>query len=283
MAPASTPFEINSPTGPVIRGNIHLPMMNRQIKAPCVVICHGFKGFKDWGFFPFIADGLADAGFVTFRFNFSHNGVGDDPETFTRLDLFAVNTFSNELADLRAVLDAVESGSLPHAERYDGGHVGLLGHSRGAAAALLVGSLDPRVKALATWAGISTLQRWTEEMKSFWRQNGQLPVSNSRTGQEMPLDLVVLEDAEKLAAERDIPVAVEGLTIPYLVVHGDEDETVPFTEASVLHDSSPRGIRKLQIIPGGDHTFGARHPFQGTTDDLDEALRVTLDWFQSRL
>ena len=42
---------------------------------------HGFKGFKDWGFFPHLADRLARAGLVAVSFNFSGSGVGPDGET----------------------------------------------------------------------------------------------------------------------------------------------------------------------------------------------------------
>ena len=39
---------------------------------PAVVICHGFKGFKDWGFFPKLSERLAVAGFTALSFNFFH-------------------------------------------------------------------------------------------------------------------------------------------------------------------------------------------------------------------
>jgi len=81
---------------------------------PAVVFCHGFKGFKDWGPFPEWGRRLANAGFVSVHFNFSYNGVPrDTPTEFTELDKFADNTFTRELDDLRAVLDAVANEDLP--------------------------------------------------------------------------------------------------------------------------------------------------------------------------
>lgn len=82
----------------VIRGDIRLP--KPQLPAPVLFICHGFKGFKDWGFFPVLAEKLAEAGFVTVTFNFSMNGIGEDLENFTELEKFSLNTFSREQEDL---------------------------------------------------------------------------------------------------------------------------------------------------------------------------------------
>ena len=48
-------------------------------KAACLILVHGFKGFKDWGFFPFTAEHFAKCGYFVITFNFSHNGIkGND-------------------------------------------------------------------------------------------------------------------------------------------------------------------------------------------------------------
>ena len=69
-----------------------------------MVIVHGFKGFKDWGFFPWLAQRLMQHRLAVCRFNMSRSGIGEDPETFDRLDLFEHDTYSTQLADLRAVV-----------------------------------------------------------------------------------------------------------------------------------------------------------------------------------
>jgi len=279
----SIPFQLTNPSGDILRGDLHLPPRSKGQKHPLVVICHGFKGFKDWGFYPFLAESISQAGLAAIRFNFSHNGIGEEPEVFSRLDLFAKDSFGKQIEDLRAVLDAVVKGSIPHSERIDPERIGLIGHSRGAVPVLLVGGKTPNVKVLVTWAGISTCDRWSQEVKETWRREGQLMVTNSRTGQEMPVNVSILEEYEAHAGEYDLLAATRGLRIPYLVVHGDEDETVPFEEATALHDNTPRGLRKLQIIPGAGHTFGAVHPLKETPEALQEAIRVTLDWLQTRM
>lgn len=279
----SSPFELRNASGDIIRGDLHLPKRSGPTPLPVVVICHGFKGFKDWGFFPFVAERLGGAGLAAVRFNFSHSGIEQDLENFTRLDLFAINTIGKELEDLRAVLAAIVERCLPDSDRLDRGRIGILGHSRGAASVLLEGSRSKGVRALATWAGISTVDRWPEPVKAEWRARGELAMVNARTGQEMPISSAVLEDLESHRGKYDIQAAVREIRIPYLVVHGDEDETVPCEEAFTLHDNTPRGLRKLQIIPGAGHTFGTGHPFAGSTDELEEAIRLTADWFGTKL
>lgn len=102
-----------------------------------MVICHGFKGFKDWGFFPHLAERLARAGFTAVSFNFSGSGVGEDGETFV----------ARALRDLDIVLGALNRGDLGPKPTVDG----LYGHGLGGAVAVLRATRDPAMWALVTW------------------------------------------------------------------------------------------------------------------------------------
>ena len=82
-------------------------------KLPVIIVCHGFKAFKDWGPFPAIGRYFAESGFVSIVFNFSHNGIGKNFRKFSEREKFSVNTFSLELEDVATVLDAISTGSSP--------------------------------------------------------------------------------------------------------------------------------------------------------------------------
>ena len=42
-------------------------------------------------------------------------------------------------------------------------------------------------------------------------------------------------------------------------------------------------LAQLKVIEKGGHTFGARHPWQGSTTELDQAMDTTVDWFGRNL
>ena len=126
---------------------------------------------------------------------------------------------------------AAAAGGEIGAERIDGGRLGLCGHSRGGAAAILAAS-QPRwresIRALVTWAAISRVDRFTADEKRRWREAGELPVVNSRTGQQLALGGALLDDVERhgntSASTSWRPPAGSA---PWLIVHGEADETVP--------------------------------------------------------
>jgi dienelactone hydrolase len=274
------PFVLaEAPEGP-LRGDVYLPARPRA--APVVVAVHGFKGFKDWGFWPETGRRFAEAGLVLVTFNTSGSGVGEDLQTFTELDRFEADTITKELADLGAVLEAVARRDLP-LEGADPRRLGLLGHSRGGGVVLLRASRDPRVGALVTWSAVASFQRYSEEDRALWREQGYLEVLNARTGQVMRVGLGLLEDLEAHADAYDPAAAMRRLRIPCLLLHGTQDESVPAAEAQQLARAAYPGTAKLVLLEGAGHTFGATHPFGETPEALDRVLAKTTAWFVDTL
>ena len=269
-------FTLRPRPGDVIRGDIRIP--DGPPPRSAIVVVHGFKGFKDWGFFPYTCEQLAGAGHAVVSFNMSHNGVGEDLLEFTELDRFGANTLSVELDEVLQVVDEVIRGDLlarrPH-------RVGVLGHSRGGGQAILAAAADDRIGAVATWAAVSHFDRWTEETKTEWRAEGRIWIMNARTGQQMPLDVGLLEDFEANRARLDVSDAATHVDAPWLIVHGRDDLTVSSDEGRALADVAARG--RLVLVDGAGHTFEARHPFGGSTPQLEAALEVTIAHFAGNL
>ena len=251
----------------------------RGTGRPAVLIVHGFKGFKDWGMFPVFADRLARAGFTAVSFNMSGSGV-DDAGNFTRPDHFRRATWSAELADLATVTHALVGGALgmdsPPA-------IGLVGHSRGGAVAILHAARDSRIRALATWAAVSSAQRWSERERSDWRARGYLDVVNARTGQVLQLGTDVLDDIERSGSALDIEAAAARIRVPWLIVHGTADEAVPVAEAGVLAAASPVATTRLLRIEGGGHVFGGAHPWTSTPADAERVFAETVSFLATSL
>lgn len=230
--------------------------------------------------FPVLAERIARAGMTAVSFNMSGSGV-DDAGDFSLPDQFGHATFSIDLHDLDAVVVALTEGGLGVPRPTS---IGIVGHSRGGGVAVLHTAYDRRVQALVTWSAVSSVARWSPEEIAQWRVEGSLPIVNARTGQVLPLYLDALDDIEQNAAgSLNIAAAAEQITIPWLVVHGADDETVPASEANALIKANRKGDSQLLRIEGAGHTFGAVHPFQGSTPELERAIDASVAWMGRHL
>jgi uncharacterized protein len=246
---------------------------------PVIIVCHGFKGFKDFAFFPYTSRKLCEQGFAVVTMNFSGNGIADDPVQFTELEKFEQNTISQELDDIEAVLDGIESGMLLGPQG-DGQRVGIMGHSRGGCTAIVKAALDPRLKCLVTWASPAALGRYSDEVLRQWKEDGRYNFVNARTKQDMFVGYAYIEDIQANRDRYSLDLAVSRLTIPYLTVHGSNDESVAVDAARRLHSYAKTDRAELALVDGGTHTFGTKHPFEGSTPALEQAIDRTAAWFR---
>ena len=237
-----------------------------------VIVAHGFKGFKDWGFFPLLCDRLALDGHLVVSFNTSLNGVGASLLDFTDLEAFGRNTVSREVHDFHWMVDRTLEGAWSEGRRPDA--LGLVGHSRGGGNAVVVASEREEVSALATWAAVSSFWRWTAEQERDWDATGVTHMVNARTGQEMPLYRDVWDDLRANAERFDLVAAAGRVRAPWLVLHGAEDTTVTLDEALALAGAGPTA--ELLALEGAGHTFEAVHPLEGVPPALENAVAATL-------
>jgi len=255
-------FTVKSDEGLPIRGDLDAPRHPRAL----VVIVHGWKGFKDWGFFPWLAEYLCNSGFAICRFNMSRCGIGEQPDTFDRLDLFAGDTYSIQLADLAAATRYAQS-------QYPALPTFLLGHSRGGGVAIL-GAYDvPGLSGVVTWSSIGRTNRWDDETKRKWRADGFLDVENARTKQIMRMSTAILDDHDRHAKRLDIDAAISRIDVPMLMVHGGRDENVPAGESAALA-ARAREANTL-VIGTASHTYNAIHPLIHVPAELSLAAIVT--------
>ena len=255
-------FTLTSDEGLPIRGDFDVPPDPRAL----VIVVHGFKGFKDWSFFPFVAETLCDHGFAVCRFNMSRSGIGDNLEIFDRLDLFAHDTYSIQLADLRSVVAYAQPqfADLP---------VFLFGHSRGGGVAILGASDVTNLAGIVTWSAISHVNRWDGATLRNWRRDGWLDVINARTKQNMRMSTAALDDYEANRGRFDILATVKQINVPMLVIHGANDESVPVAEASEIARHASDAT--LMIINSASHTYNAIHPLVDVPFALSLAAQVT--------
>ncbi len=278
------PFQLTDPEDDswILRGRIESPAgaesSDRQF--PAVLILHGFKGFMDWGFFPLLSHRIAHAGMVAVSFNMSSSGIGEDLQNFTDEEGFARNTFSGQLEDTQRVREFLVRGPLGWV---DPERCALFGHSMGGGVALLHAAERGDYRAVATWASISTVERYDPETVARWKETGHLVVHNARTGQDLRLGTSILEDVEANREELDILAAAGRLRMPTLVIHGGADESVPLAEGQALSRALSPSVGTYHEVPDAGHTFGARHPLSEIPTPLEEVLSRTLAHFSRHL
>ena len=271
--------EATPPHGDPIRFDVRRPAEGDAASA--VLVAHGFKGFKDWGFFPHLCERLAADGRLVISFDFSLAGI--DPETleFADLDAFGRNTVTREVEDLEWMLGRLRTGAWTRGRAP--GPVGMLGHSRGGGVAVVVAAeAGGAVSSLVTWAGIASFQRWTEEQHEAWETEGVAYVVNARTGQRMPLYRTLWDDLKANAERLDVLAAARRVQAPWLVVQGSEDPAVPEAEGRALSEAG--AAARLLVLEGAGHAFEAAHPMLAPPPPaLEDAVEATLKHFRETL
>lgn len=269
-----------------IHYDFYVPAGKSNHSFPVIIFLHGFKGFKDWGAFPEACAEISAAGFAVIAMNFSLNGVGESMTDFDQLDLFARETLSQDLADVGSVIGALKDGTISTGKAsLNNDTIGIVGHSRGGHTAVAAAAEYPEIACLVTWSAVADyLERWSEDMKNDWKEDGFTEILNSRTGQVMKLKDVVyfdaLENADRLIAVRRI----KELNLPSLFIHSKDDESVPHKEAEKLYRNSPSEDKELKLVskPGSGHTFGVSHPFEDEEfpEPFREVVNKTTEWFE---
>jgi len=191
-------FTIKSAEALPIRGNLEVPRGARAL----AVLIHGFKGFKDWGFFPWLAEVLCDEAVAVCRFNMSRSE----------------DTYSGQLDDLEKVVSYCQTHvALP---------IFLVGYSRGGGVALLGAADVPNLRGVVTWSAISHVDGW-DELDDVERRRFDITGAASRL--EVPLLIVhgardesvpVGESAEIAAAAPDASrMIISNASHTYNAVH----------------------------------------------------------------
>jgi len=266
--------------------DLHATITRRADERPTglVLLLHGFKGFRNWGFFPVAAQHLANAGFVTVRMDFSGNGMNGGADRVVDLDAFARNTISAEVKDAHTMI-----GHLHGIADQLGwnGTLHIVGHSRGGGIAHVVGRevleggpSGITLSRCVVWNSVGTWQRWTPRQRAAWQDAGSMEMENARTGQKLRMDVSYAEDIEHASDRLDLIRASEAVGDRMFYIHADQDITVPLKEVEALRSRSGTSA-PLYVVPNTTHTFGMTHPLDHITPALVEVLETTTSWLRS--
>ena len=210
------------------------------------VLGHGVTGNKDRPFVKALAEGLSAAGISALRLSFSGNGRSGGR--------FQDCTVSKEVADLGAVLDAVGDR-----------RVGYVGHSMGGAVGVIRASEDERLRWLVSLAGMVHTQAFAQ------REFGDVVPGSGFMweDEDCPLSQVFMDDMAAISTVADRGAAIG---VPWLLVHGSEDDVVPLEDSRDIVARAGEPKRRLLEIEGADHVFS-----DGATEAMVAAV---VEWIQ---
>ncbi len=180
-----------------------------------------------------MAKPLHMAGYSLLLFDARNHG-GSDSDDFTSLPRFA--------EDLESAVEWL------HRRATNGpSQVGVIGHSVGAGAALLLGARRPDLFAVVSLAAFahpdSMMRRWLK-LKGipFW-----------------PLGAYVLNYVQYVIGYRFDDIAprntIRAASCPVLLAHGTEDELVPASEAEEIYANRHDDRVELMLIPGSHDDY----------------------------
>lgn len=255
---------------------------NASELLPTIIFAHGFKGFKDWGHFDFLADRFSEEGFAFLKFNMSYNGTTiDDPYNFGDLEAFSQNNITKELNDIDRMIDFIYSQAV-EGVKFDTENLFLIGHSRGGGVSLIKAAEDDRIKGLSTWAALNDFKMgFNNDVVKEWQKNKLIYIDNARTNQKMPIHIQAYHDLESNKERYDPKIAMAKMSKSTLIIHGDNDQTVPLIQAYELKELNLES--ELHIVKDGNHVFGGTHPFneQDLHPHACEVLNKTVSFFKN--
>lgn len=191
-----------------------------------VVIGHGVTGNKDRPLIIALAETLADHGLHALRFSFSGNGDSEGR--------FVDSCISKEVEDLGSVLDALKDCEIIYA-----------GHSMGAAVGVLRASKDKRIQKLISLAGMVHTNAFAE--REFCEETPDQGLMWEKP--ECPLSSTYMKDMAAIDSVQNLAASIH---IPWLLVHGTEDDVVPLQDSV---DIQAKQKVELFQIEGADHVF----------------------------
>jgi putative redox protein len=214
-----------------------------------VLLCHGFPiGPQDArhsaSSFPELIDRIAnELGWAGMTFTFRGCGLSEGD--------FSLQGW---IEDLRAAIDHLVAETEPT-------QVWMLGTNTGASLGLCVAADDPRVGGCALLGPRADFDDWAEQPRRFLEHARDIGAIR-RAGFPQNFD----EWSRELRRFRPIDAARRFAPRPLLVLHGDDDESVPTADARAL--AQAHGSAELRIIAGAGHRL--RHD--------PRALAVLFGW-----
>jgi len=221
--------------------------------APALAILHGWGGNAEM-MLPF-AKPLHAAGYALLFFDARSHGCSDG-DSFASLPRFA--------EDLAQAVDWLQEQAEVDAHR-----IGVIGHSVGAGAALLLASRRKDLAAVVSLAAFAhpagIMRRWLSQKRiPYW-----------------PLGAYILYYVQRVIGYRFDDIApchtIRQANCPVLLAHGIEDDMVPVNEAQEIYANRRDEQVHLLLMPGSHDEYGEVEHHIGTVIGFLDRHMLTHD------
>lgn len=241
----------NHPAGVKLCGVLN--DVNSDHNTPVIIVVHGFTSSKDSKSYIQLLENLANAGIATFRIDLY--GHGESGGEFRKI------TISKGRDSILAAIDYLKS--LGYSK------IGLLGSSFGGISAIMATAQSDNLFCLALKSPVTD---WLDlafpsqpELLDKWKNQGFIDYSD-HGDKYLKLDYAIVEDAKNQVA---FSVANK-ITIPTLILQGDEDEIVPIEGSQKFTNMLKNG--KLHTVVGSNHNYSS------SPEHFAEMTRVLSDF-----
>ena len=188
---------------------------------------------------------FARAGYMVFASNYRGNAGGEGQEEFGGADL----------ADVMNLLAIARSHPA-----FDGQNAFMLGHSRGGMMTTMAIRAGAEIRAAVSIAGIGDARKLLAS-PNLVKHVFEVIVPGFR------------EAPERVLTERSAMAWPEAISVPLLLLHGDNDKDVDVSDSVELQQaiSDAGGTAELVVFPGGSHALLRNWP---------EVLEHSLGWLE---
>lgn len=250
-------IEFKARDGTRIRGYLTLPMGRDPKNLPLIILPHGGPfGVRDKLDFDYEVQFLANRGYAVLQPNYrGSDGYG---QAFEKLGQGEVGRKMQD--DLDDGMDWAVAQGYADAKR-----VCVVGSSYGGYAAMWAVIRNPeRYRCGASFAGVSDFKQQLKYDDKFFSREGSRKFRRTIKGEDDKFDLDLISPAKQVAR----------LTRPLLLVHGEDDTTVPFKQFKLMRDAAAKAGKPVELLTFKEegHGFGKEEDATKWLDTLGAFL-----------
>ena len=215
----------------MIHGYLTLPLGRDPKGLPLIILPHGGPyGVRDKLDFDYEVQFLANRGYAVLQPNYrGSTGYG------SKFEELGTGQIGRKMQD-----DIDDAMDWAVAQGYaDAGRVCVVGSSYGGYAALWAVTRNPeRYRCAASFAGVTDWNQQLRYDRDFFSRKGAKKWRSRVRGDQQGFSLDMVSPAQQAAR----------LTRPVLLVHGEDDTTVPFKQFKLMRDAAAKAGKPIELL-----------------------------------